>query len=464
MELSFEQELAFNKYIQGNNIFITGPGGSGKSALIKHIYEHATHYERNIHVTALTGCAAVLLNCKAKTLHSWAHIGLGNKLFEEITYKINKNKKAKAMWKNTDILVVDEVSMLSLKLFDLLNAVGKKIRQNFRPFGGIQVIFSGDFYQLPPVGSREDPDTMRFCFESSDWNTIFARECQIQLRTIYRQTDDRYTKILNQIREGKIKRSTIEVINQYINREKSEDTLVVKLYPIRSKVEQINKTEMEKLETQPNLFKLKFETELEMSNSDKARRLSMNKSDLVFELEYMANNVMCEKELTLKRGAQVMSTINIKDDEDNLLVCNGSQGKIIAFDEETQFPVVKFNNGYKKLMRPHIWKSEKIPGLGVSQIPLILSWALTIHKSQGVTLDNAEIDIGSNIFECGQSYVALSRLRSLDGLYLKSFDVNKIKINKKVKTYYEALDLYEDCVESIMPKAIPVAVPLDEDR
>ena len=463
MELSFEQELSFNKYIQGNNIFITGPGGSGKSALIKQIYEHATQYERNIQVTAMTGCAAVLLNCKAKTLHSWAHIGLGNKIFEEITYKINKNKKAKAMWKNTDILVVDEVSMLSLKLFELLNAIGKKIRQNSRPFGGIQVIFSGDFYQLPPVGSREEPDTMRFCFESIYWNTIFTRESQIQLRTIYRQTDNIYTNILNQIREGKIKRSTIEVINQYINREKSEDTLVVKLYPIRSKVEQINKTEMAKLESQPNLFKLKFETELEMSNSDKARRLSINKSELVFELEYMANNVMCEKELILKQGAQVMSSINIKDDEDNLLVCNGSQGKIIAFDVETGFPIVKFNNGYNKLMKPHIWKSEKIPGLGVSQIPLILSWALTIHKSQGVTLDNAEIDIGSNIFECGQSYVALSRLRSLDGLYLKSFDVNKIRINKKVKAYYESLDLYEDCVKDLMPKAIQVAIPIQEN-
>lgn len=463
MELSFEQELAFNKYIQGNNIFITGPGGSGKSALIKHIYKHATQYERNIQVTAMTGCAAVLLNCKAKTLHSWAHIGLGNKLFEEITYKINKNKKAKKMWKNTDILVVDEVSMLSLKIFNLLNAIGKKIRQNCRPFGGIQIIFSGDFYQLPPVGSQEDPDTMRFCFESNDWNTIFLRDNQIQLKTIYRQTDNTYTKILNQIREGKIKRNTIEIIKEYINREKLEDTLVVKLYPIRSKVEQINKTEMEKLGTLPNIFRLKYETELEMSNSDKARRLSMNKSDLVFELEYMANNIMCEKELTLKRGAQVMSTINIRDDEDNLLVCNGSQGKIIAFDEENGYPVVKFNNGYKKLMRPHIWKSEKIPGLGVSQIPLILSWALTIHKSQGVTLDNAEIDIGSNIFECGQSYVALSRLRSLDGLYLKSFDVNKIKINKKVKAYYNALDLYEDCVKDIMPKAIQLAVPMEEN-
>lgn len=447
MELSVEQELVFNKYIQGKNIFITGPGGSGKSAIIKHIYEHAKHYERNIQVTAMTGCAAVLLNCKAKTLHSWAHIGLGNKLIEEITYKINKNKKAKAMWKNTDILVVDEVSMLSLKLFDMLNAIGKKIRQNCRPFGGIQVIFSGDFYQLPPVGSREDPDTLRFCFESDDWNTTFLMDSQIQLTTIYRQTDNRYTKILNQIREGKIKRSTIEVINEYINRDKSDDILVVKLYPIRSKVEQINKMEMEKLETQPHIFKLKYETKLEMSTSDKAIRLNTNKTEIAFELDYMAKNIMCEEELTLKRGAHVMSTTNIKDDDDeNLLVCNGSQGIVIAFDERSGFPVVKFNNGYKNIMRPKIWKSEKIPGLGISQIPLILSWAMTIHKSQGVTLDNAEIDVGSNIFECGQSYVALSRLRSLEGLYLKTFDVNKIKINKKVKAYYDGLGLYENNV------------------
>ena len=301
MELSIEQQVAFNKYIAGYNIFITGPGGSGKSALIKHIYEHALQNERNIQVTAMTGCAAVLLNCKAKTVHSWAHIGLGNKLFEEITYKINKNKKAKAMWKNTDILVIDEVSMLSLKLFELLNAIGKKIRQNSRPFGGIQIIFSGDFYQLPPVGSRDDPETMQFCFESYDWDTIFLRNDQIQLRTIYRQTDNTYTKILNQIREGKIKRSTIETLNGYINRDKSEDTLVVKLYPIRSKVEQINKSAMEKLETNPCVFKLKYETDLEMSNSDKAKRLQINKSDIAFELEYMTNNVLCEKELILKK-------------------------------------------------------------------------------------------------------------------------------------------------------------------
>lgn len=444
MKLSIEQDIAFDKYITGNNIFITGPGGSGKSALIKQMYEHAIENEKHIHVTAMTGCAAILLNCNAKTLHSWGHIGLGNKSFEEITYKINKNKKAKTMWKTTDILVVDEVSMLSLKLFELLNAIGKKIRQNCRPFGGIQIIFSGDFYQLPPVGSRDEPETSQFCFESSEWNAVFARNNEILLKTIYRQTDNTYTNILNQIREGKIKRSTIDIINNCINKEKSEDTLIVKLYPIRSKVEQINKNEMDKLESVSSVFVLKFETNLEMSNSDKAKRLQINKTDIAYELEYISNNILCEKELLLKKGAQVMSTINIKDDKDNLLVCNGSQGKILRFDQETGYPVVKYNNGYIKMMSPHIWKSEKIPGIGVSQIPLILSWALTIHKSQGITLDNAEIDIGSNVFECGQSYVALSRLRSIDGLYLKSFDVNKIKINKKVKAYYDALNLYEE--------------------
>jgi len=173
MELSREQQIAFDKYIGGHNIFITGPGGSGKSALIKMIYKHANSLFKDIHVTALTGCAAVLLNCKAKTLHSWANIGLGNRTIEQLIMKIRKNKFAKALWKGTDILVVDEVSMLSLKMFDMLNAIGKAIRGNFKPFGGIQLIFSGDFYQLPPVGEKEEPDTQRFCFESNDWNSVF---------------------------------------------------------------------------------------------------------------------------------------------------------------------------------------------------------------------------------------------------------------------------------------------------
>jgi ATP-dependent DNA helicase PIF1 len=190
MELSKEQQIAFDKYIQGHNIFITGPGGAGKSALIRLINKHATSKFKNIQITALTGCAAVLLNSKAKTLHSWSGIGLGNGTTEQLVTKIKKNKFAKSAWRGTDILVIDEVSMLSLKLFNILNEIGKAVRGNLAPFGGIQLIFSGDFFQLPPVGDKEDPDTQRFCFESDDWNSAFHRDSQIQLVKIFRQTDE----------------------------------------------------------------------------------------------------------------------------------------------------------------------------------------------------------------------------------------------------------------------------------
>jgi ATP-dependent DNA helicase PIF1 len=162
MELSEEQKQAFNKYVRGDNIFITGPGGAGKSALIRMIYADAYSKFKDIHVTAMTGCASILLNCKAKTLHSWAGIGLGNGTTEYLINKIKKNKFLKAIWKATEILVVDEVSMLSLKLFEMLNAIGKAVRGNSKPFGGIQLIFSGDFFQLPPVGDKDEPDTQRF--------------------------------------------------------------------------------------------------------------------------------------------------------------------------------------------------------------------------------------------------------------------------------------------------------------
>ena len=450
MELSFEQQYAFNKYIVGENIFITGPGGSGKSALIKNIYNHAKNHNKTIQVTALTGCAALLLNTNAKTLHSWAGIGLGNKSIEELTSIINKNGRVKSNWRCTNILVVDEVSMLSLKLFNLLNNLAKRIRRDSRPFGGIQLIFSGDFFQLAPVGKREDPESSQFCFESLDWNTTFSRDNEIQLKVIFRQTDSRYTKILNQIRCGKIKRSTIELIKDYVNREKEEGISIVKLYPIRAKVDEINNKEMEKLNSECKTFHISFQTNMSMSNSEANRRNSFTMQNITTELEYMANNIMCNRKLVLKLGAQVMSIVNIQDGVGRIMVCNGSQGKIIKFHEETGHPVVLFNNRQELTMSPHIWESELIPGIGVKQIPLILSWAMTIHKSQGVTLDNAEIDIGSRVFACGQSYVALSRLRSLDGLYLTSFDETKIKTNLKVGAYYEELDVYEQYYHTLL--------------
>ena len=440
MELSEEQQLSFDKYIEGYNIFITGPGGTGKSALIKEIYQVAI-LKKNIQVCALTGCASVLLNCKAKTLHSWAGIGLGNSSFENIIKKINKHKFLKATWKNIQILIVDEVSMLSLKLFELLNEVGKTIRQNPKPFGGIQVIFSGDFYQLPPVGDKDDPSSQKFCFESENWNSTF--QYQIQLKKIYRQKDEVYISILNQIREGKIKRKSIDILLRYVGRKYDTNLIVepTKIFPTRYKVDMINTLKMEALEGKETIYKLKYLKNSEMTKSEKDERLKYSDKDVQVELDFLANNLICEKEIKMKIGAQVMSTINIQDENNELIICNGSQGIVIGFCEITDCPIVKFNNGIEKTMERHVWDSDKIPGISISQVPLILAWALTLPKSPGASLDAAEIDIGCGIFECGQSYVALSRVKSLEGLYLTSFDLEKIKINRKVKIFYESLNI-----------------------
>ena len=226
MNYSEEQINAFTAYVHGKNVFVTGPGGTGKTALIKYLQKDASRKGSNIQVCALTGCAAVLLECKAKTLHSWAGIGLGTGSLDQLVTKIMKNRFLKSNWKDTDILVVDEVSMMSQKLFELLDAIGKTIRRNSRPFGGIQLIFSGDFYQLPPVGNKDDIETMRFCFESDLWSQTFTKEDHIQLTKIFRQSDPVYQKILNQIREGKLKRSSNEALLNKVGRQISDNCVV----------------------------------------------------------------------------------------------------------------------------------------------------------------------------------------------------------------------------------------------
>ena len=442
IELSPEQQLAFDKYVAGDNIFITGPGGSGKTALIKRIYVDAIRKCKNIHVCALTGCAAVLLNCKAKTLHSWAGIGLGNGTIESIVTKITKNKFARELWKSTDILVVDEVSMLSLKLFHLLNRIGQAMRKNSRPFGGIQLLFSGDFYQLPPVGDDDEPETQQFCFESADWYNVFPRENHVKLVKIFRQTDDVYSNILNQIREGKIKRSVNDLLMKYVGRPPDPALIVepTKLFPTRNKVENINRQKMGSLSGETKEYKIKYIKDLEMTKAERLIRREFNDKDIQVELEFLAGNLICDKEMQLKVGSQVMSIVNIQSDA-GIEICNGSQGIITGFCELTSYPRVKFNNGIERVMVPNVWVSDKIPGIGISQVPLILAWALTIHKSQGATMDVAEIDVGNGIFACGQTYVALSRVKSLDGLYLTCFDARRIQVNARVREFYDSLHI-----------------------
>ena len=448
MQFSEEQQISFDKYIQGENIFITGPGGTGKSALIKHIKQNADSRCKIIQVCALTGCASVLLECKAKTLHSWSGIGLGKGAIEQLIKKVQKNKHSKALWKETDILVIDEVSMMSLKLFETLDAIGKSVRKDRRPFGGLQLIFSGDFYQLPPVGDKEDPDTSKFCFESEFWFTTFPKQNHVQLKRIFRQNDPIYQSILNQVREGRLKRSTNDILLSQVDKPKDDTQTIkpTKLFPTRNKVDSINTSEMDKLEGDEKEFKIKYHGDLEMTAKERLQRTQVTPEQIKAELQYLKSNLRCDEIIKLKVGSQVMCIVNTELSNGDML-CNGSQGIVIKFAQDGN-PVIRFSRSsgtsFELTMNYHVWPSENIPGVGVSQLPLILAWALTIHKAQGATLEVAEIDAGSNIFECGQTYVALSRVKSLEGLYLTSYDAKKIRINKKVQEFYIGLNTSEN--------------------
>ena len=455
--MSAEQKLAFAKYTSGQNVFITGPGGTGKSALIREIYKYATRREHNIQVCALTGCAAVMLDCKAKTIHSWAGIGLANGDVERIVERVDKNFLKKRDWRKTRTLIIDEVSMMSKRLFDILDRVGKTARNcHSRPFGGIQLIFCGDFYQLPPVGvNTEDPDNARFCFESDSWFHTFPRENHIQLKQIFRQNDPVYCQILNQVREGRITRRTDEILRSRVGvvlPDVSEDgtpqTKPTILYATRSRVDEINRLEMDKLvildpDSPSYKYELKYVTDLPLPDKERQMRASQSKERISAELFSLKNSILCDETIHLRVGAQVMCVINMEEalTTSATPICNGSQGVIVRMTTTTvpPLPVVRFNNGLEMTVNYHTWMSENIPGIGVSQIPLILSWAITIHKSQGATLDRCIIDIGGGVFEAGQSYVALSRIKSLEGVSIMSYDVTRILVNKRVKAFYAEL-------------------------
>lgn len=432
--LSDEQEKIIDLFNKKENIFITGPAGTGKTFIIKKLVELATQRNQTIQVCALTGCAAVLLKCKAKTLHSWAGIGLANETIDKLVERISNNKYKTKPWKKVDILIIDEISMMSKKVFELIERLGRVIRKNELPFGGIQVIFSGDFYQLPPVGS--DTETSLFCFESERWRETMKNV--IVLKKIFRQQDGKFSKILNQIRTGRISSSSYLALQQRVQIKYNKDDKIrpTILLPTRKLVNKINQDELAKLQSERkhyNLSTVDLSDQDTFSSQDKIKRNTFSKQQIDMETQFLKNSIIADEKLVLCIGAQVMCVANLELDCD-LPIVNGSQGIVESFVDE--LPFVRFINGRKKIIGYHTWQSENIPGIGVKQLPLIHAWAITIHKSQGLTLELAEIDAGNDIFECGQTYVALSRVKTLDGLFLSAFNLKKITINKKVKDFY----------------------------
>jgi ATP-dependent DNA helicase PIF1 len=452
-ELSNEQKYALQKFKKGENIFVTGPGGTGKTKLIHHFVTHCSLNNKKYQVCALTGCAALLLKCDARTIHSWSGIKIARGDSKMIISNVLKNRKAVAAWKRVQVLIIDEVSMMSKKIFEILEQLARVTRKSSAVFGGIQIVFTGDFFQLPPVGNYDDIDSQLFCFESELWQKVFALENNIELVKIFRQTDPVYINILNEVRKGSISKENADILKGYLSREyKSEDSdapiIPTKLFPVKARVDHVNNTMFDQLED--TLYS--FESEIKDNAGtylDSGKVFSpdvlekcktMTQSEKEKEIEYLLNNTPCAKTIQLKKGATVMCTYNV-DMENG--ICNGSQGvilDIIGSSHENITPIVKFHNGKILPITKQYWQSEEYPCIAIGQIPLCLAYAMTIHKMQGTTLSMAEIDIGRTVFEYGQIYVALSRIQSLDGLYLLNFHPQKVKANPKVVEFYKLFE------------------------
>ena len=454
--LSEEQNIAFEKFKNGENLFITGPGGTGKTKLVKHLVEYNYSINKKTQVCALTGTAAVLIGCNARTIHSFSGIKLCKGQREKIVASVLNNRNAVREWRDVRCLILDEVSMLSKKVFEIIEEIARKARKNSLPFGGVQVLFLGDFFQLGSIEDENDPDTGRFCFESPLWNRIFTLENHIQLTKIFRQNDPLYIEILMQIRKGYLDEEKIKILQSYVKREydpeKNNGCVPTKLFALRAKTDYINSQMFSKIQGKEYVMDAIVKTDCKMMfNDEKAIKpeilfkcSQLTEQEKEYEIQNLFGTTTCSKIFRYKKGASVMCTVNL--DMDNQ-ICNGAQGIITDILEsegeggEGKYPtiMVKFSNGIVKGIGPRFWQSEEYPTIAVGQYPLMLAWALTIHKIQGATLKLAEIDIGSSIFEYGQTYVALSRIQSLEGLYLSAFHPQKIRANPVVVDFYDRI-------------------------
>lgn len=466
-ELSRGQQYAIHKFQQGENIFLSGPGGSGKSYVAGY-FVHILHEMGRIHqVTSTTGCSSILLSNQirirgrpiiVKTIHSWSGIRLGKGSMDDLLRMVLKHRRVVKEWRRIKTLILDECSMLSKKLFTVLEYIARKIRNNTSPFGGIQIVFLGDFFQLPPVGDPIEPDTMDFCFESPAWSRVFPRENHIELEKIYRQSDTSYQKILNEIRRGELSPDSCDALMARVGVPYDPELhggvlLPMKLFPTRNQVQRVNDyqygliNEIE-YKYQSNLItdmKGYVETWEPFEPEVWLKCRSLTDAEIEYESQNLVKQIPVEGDICLKIGVPVMCLVNLEIEAG---IANGSVGVIVDFAScpvDTPLlgqratymaPIVKFGNGQSRMIQRYTWQHSEYPIICVSHMPLSLSYASSIHKMQGANLDASEMNLGSSVFSEHQTYVALSRVKTLSGVYLSAFHPQRIRVNPKVVQFY----------------------------
>lgn len=405
------QGLALEIMLSGESVLLTGPAGAGKTFVLNQFIRIAKSEGKHVSVTATTGLAATHLG--GTTIHSWAGIGVSDELPPRFADHVAKGRRD--IIEKTDVLIIDEISMLHDFRLDMVDEACRLVRKKpDTPFGGIQLIMSGDFFQLPPI-NRGDSRAGGFVVSSKAWQELDPTICYLQEQ--HRQDDEVLLDILNALRAGDIRRNHAETLLARVEEQPPEGSILTELHTVNIDVDRLNEIKLAELEGD----ELRYGQTTTGSDN---------------YVENLQRSVLAPSELRLKKGALVMAVKNSLDRK----YANGSLGIVSDFDPVTEYPIVEFKNGRTVLMQPDTWelRDGDKKRASITQIPLRLAWAITVHKSQGMTLDAARIDLRKAFVE-GMGYVALSRVKNLENLYLTGINRMALTISEDALNIDELL-------------------------